>query len=101
PATLAWTANLANLEVHPFLHRVPKIHVPTAIVFDLDPGEGSGILRCAEVALLLKDLFARLDLQSFVKVSGSKGLQLYVPLNSAATYEFTEAFAHTVEHLLE
>jgi len=99
--TLAWTANLANLEIHPFLHRVPRIHVPTAIVFDLDPGQGADILRCAEVALLLKDLFARLDLQSFVKVSGSKGLQLYVPLNSSATYEVTEAFAHTVAQFLE
>ena len=99
--TLAWTANLANLEIHPFLHRVPKIHVPTAIVFDLDPGQGADILRCAEVALLLKDLFARLGLQSFVKVSGSKGLQLYVPLNSSATYEVTEAFARTVAQFLE
>ena len=99
--TLAWTANLANLEIHPFLHRVPKIHSPTSIVFDLDPGEGADVLRCAEVALLLKDLFAQLDLQSFVKVSGSKGLQLYVPLNSSATYEVTEAFAHTVAQLLE
>src|SRR5256886_2636007 len=100
-STLAWTANLANLEIHPFLHRVPKIHSPTSIVFDLDPGERADVLNCAEVALLLKDLFARLDLQSFVKVSGSKGLQLYAPLNSAATYAVTEAFAHTVAQLLE
>ncbi len=100
-STLAWTANLANLEIHPFLHRVPKIHSPTAIVFDLDPGERADVLNCAEVALLLRDLFAQLDLQSFVKVSGSKGLQLYVPLNSSATYEVTEAFAHTVAQLLE
>ncbi|HEY3196903.1 MAG TPA: non-homologous end-joining DNA ligase [Nitrospirales bacterium] len=99
--TLAWAANLANLEIHPFLHRVPEIHSPTAIVFDLDPGERSDVLTCAEVALLLKDLFARLDLQSFVKVSGSKGLQLYVPLNSSVTYEVTEAFAHTVAQLME
>jgi len=100
-STLAWTANLANLEIHPFLHRVPKIHSPTSIVFDLDPGERADVLNCAEVALLLKDLFARLDLQSFVKVSGSKGLQLYVPLNSSATYEVTEPLAHTVAQLME
>jgi bifunctional non-homologous end joining protein LigD len=100
-STLAWTANLANLEIHPFLHRVPKIDMPTAIVFDLDPGDRADVLNCAEVALLLKDLFEQLDLQSFVKVSGSKGLQLYVPLNSSATYEVTEPFAHTVAQLLE
>jgi bifunctional non-homologous end joining protein LigD len=100
-STLAWTANLANLEIHPFLHRVPNIHSPTAIVFDLDPGEGADVLNCAQVALVLRDLFGRLDLQSFVKVSGSKGLQLYVPLNTSATYDVTEPFAHTVAQLLE
>jgi bifunctional non-homologous end joining protein LigD len=71
--TLVWSANLANLEIHPFLHRVPEIDTPTLIAFDLDPGEGADLLTCCEVALLLKDVFDRLKLKSFAKVSGSKG----------------------------
>src|SRR5688572_3348952 len=100
-ATLVWLANLANLEIHPFLHRVPRIDRPTSIVFDLDPGEGTDVLACARVAFLLKELFERLELQSFPKVSGSKGLQLYVPLNTPVTYDVTGAFAQALAQYLE
>ncbi len=99
-ATLVWAANLAALELHPFLHRVPRIEQPTQVVFDLDPGEGADILVCAEVAFLVRDLLARLKLQCFPKVSGSKGIQLYVPLNTSACYEETNAFARGVADLL-
>ena len=85
--TLAWAANLANLEIHPFLHRVPELQRPTSIVFDLDPGEGADVLTCAQVALWLKDVLDQLGLQSCAKVSGSKGVQVYVPLNTSVTYE--------------
>jgi bifunctional non-homologous end joining protein LigD len=100
-ATLAWLANLANLEIHPFLHRAPKIDRPTAILFDLDPGQGADILTCARVAFLLRDLLVRFELQSLAKVSGSKGLQLYVPLNTAVTYAVTQPFAKACADLLE
>lgn len=100
-ATLAWCANLANLEIHPFLHRAPRPDVPTAVVFDLDPGEGMDVLRCGEVALLLRQALAGIDLEVFPKVSGSKGLQLYVPLNTAVTYEQTQPFARVVAQTLE
>jgi bifunctional non-homologous end joining protein LigD len=87
--TLVWLANLANLEVHPFLHRVPHLDQPTSIVFDLDPGEGASILTCARVALLLRNMLSELRLRSFAKVSGSKGLQLYIPMNTEVTYGLT------------
>jgi bifunctional non-homologous end joining protein LigD len=99
-ATLAWLANLANLEIHPFLHRVPKIEIPTSVVFDLDPGKGADVLTCAHVAFLLRDLLQALGLKSFAKVSGSKGLQVYAPLNGDATYELTRPFAKAVADLL-
>lgn len=99
--TLVWCANLANLELHPFLHRAPGIQKPTLIAFDLDPGEGADILSCGRVAILLRELLDRLQLQSFVKVSGSKGLQIYVPLNTPVTYEVTQPFARTLAELLE
>jgi bifunctional non-homologous end joining protein LigD len=100
-ATLAWTANIAALELHPFLHRAPQIQRPTSIVFDLDPGAGADIFTCAEVAFLIRDLFARLGLEMFPKVSGSKGLQLYLPLNTAVSYDITQPFARVVAQLIE
>jgi bifunctional non-homologous end joining protein LigD len=76
-----------NLELHPFLAKAPHIDRPTMVVFDLDPGEGADILKSCEVALLVKELLDRLDLKSFVKVSGSKGIHLHVPLNTKMSYE--------------
>jgi bifunctional non-homologous end joining protein LigD len=99
--TLAWCANLAAIELHPFLHRFPQIDRPTAVAFDLDPGEGADLATCARVALLVREVLDGLKLQAFPKVSGSKGLQLYVPLNTATTYEITGAFAKAVAELLE
>jgi bifunctional non-homologous end joining protein LigD len=101
PETLAWCANLGAIELHPFLHRVPKIDTPTHVAFDLDPGEGSDIFTCIEVALILKDVFDGLGLESFPKVSGSKGIQIYVPLNTDVTYEATQPFAKSVAQMLE
>jgi bifunctional non-homologous end joining protein LigD len=98
--TLVWLANLANIEIHPFLHRAPRLDRPTSIVFDCDPGEGANILDCARVALMLRDVLHELGLDSYVKVSGSKGLQLYVPLNSSITYEETQPLAKALAELL-
>ena len=100
-AALIWSANLANLEIHPFLAKAPHIDRPTMVVFDLDPGDGANILSSCEVAFLLKDLLERLDLESFVKVSGSKGVHLHVPLNTPVTYAATQPFAKSVAQLLE
>jgi len=98
--SLAWCANLAAIELHPFLHRAPQLNRPTAVVFDLDPGEGRDLVTCAGVAFLIKGILDGLALKSFPKVSGSKGLQLYVPLNTPVTYECTGAFAKAVAELL-
>ena len=100
-ATLGWCANIGSLELHPFLHRAPEIEKPTWIVFDLDPGEGADILTCAETAFLLRDLLDQLKLKSWVKVSGSKGLQVYVPLNTPITYKSSQPFARAVAQMLE
>ena len=99
--TLVWTSNLANLELHTFLHCAPKIKVPTMLAFDLDPGEGTDIVLCAQVGLWIRDLLESLGIQSFPKTSGSKGLQLYVPLNTPTNYDKTKAFAHALAERLE
>ncbi|MEA2417959.1 MAG: bifunctional non-ous end joining protein LigD [Thermoleophilaceae bacterium] len=79
--TLVWLANLADLELHPSLSLVDDINRPTVMAFDLDPGPGTGLPACAEVAFLLRDALSQLGLESFAKTSGSKGIQVYVPLN--------------------
>ena len=98
--TLVWSANLANLEIHPFLAKAPQISVPTMVVFDLDPGEGASVVQSCEVAFLLRDLLDRLALESLLKVSGSKGIHVHVPLNTDVTYEMTQAFAQSVAQYL-
>jgi bifunctional non-homologous end joining protein LigD len=98
--TLLWLANLAALELHTSLSRAEALGSPTMLVFDLDPGPGTGILDCAEVALWVRDAFASLGLRTFVKTSGSKGLHAQVPLNSGATYAQTKPFARAVAELM-
>jgi bifunctional non-homologous end joining protein LigD len=98
---LVWLANLAALELHPFLHRVAALDRPTGVVFDLDPGEGADVLTCGRVALLLRGLLADLGLEALVKVSGAKGLHVHVPLNTGVTYDVTGPFARAVARLLE
>jgi bifunctional non-homologous end joining protein LigD len=98
---LVWAANLADLELHTFLHRAPELEHPDFIAFDLDPGPPADLIDCCEVALLLKRFFDDLGLQSFPKTSGSKGLQVYVPLNHHSGYDETKAFARALAERLE
>lgn len=98
---LVWAANLADLELHTFLHRAPGITRPTALVFDLDPGLPADIVLCCQVGLWLQAVLAEFRLESFPKTSGSKGLQIFTPLNTATTYEKTKAFAHSLAQRLE
>jgi bifunctional non-homologous end joining protein LigD len=100
-ATLLWAVNIGSLELHTSLHTRDDLHRPTALAFDLDPGEGVDVLRCAEVALRLRDALSGIGLQGHVKTSGSKGLQLYVPLNTDVSYADTKPVARLVAELLE
>ena len=99
--TLIWMANLASLEIHPSLAMASDIQRPTMMVFDLDPGPPANIVQCAQVGMWLHDIFSHWGLETFPKTSGSKGLQIYVPLNTAVTYEQTKLLAHALAHLLE
>ncbi|HEV2992617.1 MAG TPA: non-homologous end-joining DNA ligase [Candidatus Angelobacter sp.] len=99
--TLVWLANLADLELHTSLAVAPEILRPTVIAFDLDPGPPATIVQCCQVGLWIRDIFAQLGLQAFPKTSGSKGLQVYVPLNTPVTYDQTKSFAKAVARLLE
>ena len=99
---LVWAANMAALEVHGPMARGADIDVPTICVFDLDPGAPAAIPECAEVALDIRHVLDGLGLEAFTKTSGSKGLQVYVPLNTPDhTHEAASAFALAVAQLLE
>ena len=100
-ATLVWLANLADLELHTSLSQAVDMERPTVIAFDLDPGPPANIVQCCQVGLWVREIFAGFGLESFPKTSGSKGLQVYVPLNSPVTYEQTKPFAKAVARLLE
>jgi len=99
--TLVWIANLAAIELHPSLSLAKNIASPRSMVFDLDPGAPANIVQCCQVGMWLRDIFDHFGLQSFPKTSGSKGLQIYVPLNSPTSYEVTKPFAHALARLLE
>ena len=99
--TLVWAANLADLELHPSLSRAAAIEHPTTLAFDLDPGEPAGIMECCEVACLLRELLDRLGLECFSKTSGSKGMQVYAPLDGEATYDQTKPLSQALARHLE
>lgn len=105
PAALVWAANLAALELHAPMARADRLDVPLMCVFDLDPGPGTAVPECAALAMEIHEVLASADLEAVAKTSGSKGLQVYVPLNAvdddAHTHEECAAFALAVGQLLE
>ena len=99
--TLVWVANLASIELHPSLSLAKDIDCPTMMVFDLDPGPPANVVQCSQVAIWLRTIFDHFGLRSFPKTSGSKGLQIYVPLHTPTSYDVTKPFAHAIARLLE
>ena len=99
--TLVWAANLADLELHTSLARKRDVARPTMMVFDLDPGAPADIVQCCQVGLWLRELLAKMKLKSFAKTSGSKGLQVYVPLNTPVTFDQTKDLSRALAQLLE
>jgi bifunctional non-homologous end joining protein LigD len=100
-AGLVWVANLASLELHTSLSHARDVQRPSMLVFDLDPGPPATVVECGRVSLWLREVLDDLGLQAFPKTSGSKGLQIYVPLNTPVTYNETKPFAHAMAKLLE
>src|SRR3954471_16728503 len=99
-ASLLWSVNHGNLEMHPLLSIAQDFDTPTAVVLDLDPGEGATILDAAEIALVLGDMLRGVNLDSFAKSTGSKGVQVYLPLNTPARFDQAKSFSRDVAEVM-
>jgi bifunctional non-homologous end joining protein LigD len=100
-AALVWAANMAALELHAPMALAADLDSPRAVVFDLDPGAPAAMAACAEVALAIRDVLGAVGLHAWAKTSGSKGMQLYVPVNGPCTHEHASSFALAVGQVLE
>jgi bifunctional non-homologous end joining protein LigD len=100
--TLVWMAQLAAVELHPSLSLGRAQKRPTVLAFDLDPGPPADVVDCCRVALRLREMFGHFGVECLAKTSGSKGMQVYVPLNNRKmTYDLTKPFAKAIAQLLE
>jgi len=99
--SLIWLAQLATIELHPSLSLARRPERPTVLAFDLDPGPPADVVDCCRIALRLREMFGHFDLQCFPKTTGSKGLQVYLPLNARADYDETKPFAKAMAQFLE
>lgn len=101
PASLVWVANLAAIELHPSLACAPELSKPRAVVFDLDPGEPADVVTCGKVALLIKNVLDHMQLRSWVKTSGSKGLQVYIATDGDVDFDFTRRWSLQIARLMQ
>lgn len=101
PAAVVWVANLASLEFHTYLAPAKDNQRPLVMVYDLDPGPGCSLLDCIRLGIRVRDLLLELDLKSYAKTSGGKGLHLYVPLNTPTDFDQTKSFAKALAELME
>jgi bifunctional non-homologous end joining protein LigD len=101
PAGLVWAANLAAIEIHPGLARAGSLDQPTSVVLDLDPGAPADMATCVEVAIILRGYLEQLGLEAWPKTSGSKGLQLYVPVGGTAGFDAAREFANGLARVAE
>ena len=101
PASLVWAANMAALELHVPMALAADLELPVAVVFDFDPGLPAAMRECCEAALWVREVLSAVGLEGFCKTSGSKGLQMYVPLNTPCTHETASDFARAVGQVLE
>lgn len=95
-AGLIWLVNLASIEVHSLLWRLPRVEEPSAVVFDLDPGEGTELAECFQAALAIKDHLSSVGLESFPNLSGWAGVHVQVPVAPGHSFVRTKEFARGI-----
>src|SRR2546430_4239461 len=100
-ASLVWVAQLGTIELHTSLSKHSRLMQPTMLVFDLDPGPPATIVECCRVATWLRTWFLEHDMQAFPRSSGSKGLQVYAPINRPTDYDKTKHISRALAQKLE
>ncbi len=98
-SVLAWLANQACIEMHPWLSSIGTLDNPDFAVIDLDPSPANSFQEIIDIALLVKNIFHELNLRSYPKTSGSEGLHIYLPLKNIYTYSQVREFARAVAAL--
>jgi len=94
--TLVWLANLAALELHMTLSKIDEFEKPDLLVFDVDPEPPASTDDVVDVALMLKEKLDGLDLRSYAKTSGKRGLHILVPLVRKYTFSQTREYVHQI-----
>lgn len=100
-ASLLWLVNLGCIDLNPWYARCDDVHRPDYLHFDLDPVEGTPFQRVLEAALLVRDALAALEITSYAKTTGSRGIHVYVPIargpDQKQVWSFAKKFSKDLE----
>ncbi|SEP47381.1 non-homologous end-joining DNA ligase [Amycolatopsis saalfeldensis] len=99
-ADLAWLANFGSLELHAWTSRIPDVGRPTWTLFDIDPGPETSFEDVLVLARLHRTALAHLGLAGRPKVTGQRGIQVWVPVEPRYTFAETRAWAETVSKMI-
>ena len=97
---LIWMANFGAVELHPWTSRVDDPHEPTWALIDIDPGEKTTFAQAREIAFLYRAALDHLKLQAMPKVSGQRGIQIWVPIRAGYTFDDTRTFVEDMSHVV-
>ena len=100
-ASLLWLVNLGCIDLNPWYARCDDVHRPDYLHFDLDPVEGTPFRRVLETSLLVRDALSALQIRSYAKTTGSRGIHVYVPIVRGPDQKQVWAFAKKFSKELE
>jgi bifunctional non-homologous end joining protein LigD len=88
-ATMAWLANQAVIDLHPWTSRLPDYWRPTYAYIDIDPGEHTEWQEVLTLARLYRTALDHLGVTAYPKVTGKRGIQVWIPIEPRYTFEHT------------
>lgn len=95
-ATLAYLNNLGCIEINPWHSTIQKLDKPDYLIIDIDPSEKNTFDQVIETAIVIRDIFKRIGVESYCKISGATGLHVYVPTQKKYTYDQLKDFSHMI-----
>ncbi len=100
PAALVWAANFGGLEWHPWTSRTSQPECPTYALFDIDPGEDTSWEEVLVLARLHRTAFEQLGIRAQPKVTGRRGIQVWVPIETGPSFDDTRAWVEGVSRTI-